>query len=69
MTKQRIYRRRDAALLDAIAAIGSQSELARQLDISRAAVCHWQRVPLRHLRRIAELTGIPRERLRPDLYA
>jgi DNA-binding transcriptional regulator YdaS (Cro superfamily) len=50
-------------------ALGSQSELARRLGISRAAVCHWRRVPLRHLRRVEELTSIPRARLRPDLYA
>ena len=62
-------RYRDAALIDVLAAIGSQSELARRLGVSRAAVCHWRRVPLRHLRAIAEMSGIARERLRPDLYA
>jgi DNA-binding transcriptional regulator YdaS (Cro superfamily) len=65
----RTYLRRDPALLDALMALGSQSELARRLGISRAAVCHWRRVPLRHLRRVEELTSIPRARLRPDLYA
>jgi len=65
MTKQ--PRRRDAALID-LFALGSQSELARRLNISRAAVSHWRRVPLRHLRRVAEISGIRRELLRPDLY-
>jgi DNA invertase Pin-like site-specific DNA recombinase len=65
----RTPRRRDAALIDLFAAIGSQSELARRLGISRAAVSHWQRVPLRHLRAIEALSAIPRARLRPDLYA
>ena len=59
---------RNPGLIDAIAAVGSQSELARRLSISRAAVCHWRRVPFRHLRALAEMTGVPRERLRPDLY-
>lgn len=67
MTKQ--TRRRDAALIDLFSAVGSQSELARRLGISRAAVSHWRRVPLRHLCRVAEISGIRRELLRPDLYA
>lgn len=65
----RLTRRRDPALIDLFSALGSQSELARKLGISRAAVSHWQRVPLRHLRAIEALSAIPRARLRPDLYA
>lgn len=45
----------------------SQSELARELGISRQAVHKWQRVPRKQLRRVAEISGMPAETLRPDL--
>lgn len=47
---------------------GTLSSVAAHLGISRAAVSVWRKVPLRHLRAIAKLTGLPPERLRPDLF-
>lgn len=48
---------------------GGASALAAVLGVSRQAVWVWQKVPLRHLKRIASETKIPREKLRPDIYA
>ena len=59
---------RDPILLEVYAAFGSAASLARFLNVSRAAVCHWQRVPFKHLKTIEDATGIPRERMRPDIY-
>jgi len=59
---------RDKALIDALAVVGGVSALARELKVTRAAVSQWYSVPFRHLREISKLTGIPRAKLRPDLY-
>jgi DNA-binding transcriptional regulator YdaS (Cro superfamily) len=61
-------RNRDQALIDALALVGGVSALARELGITRAAVSQWYCVPFRHLRDISRLTGMPRAKLRPDLY-
>lgn len=57
-----------AALKEAIAAAGGQSELARKLEISRQAVHRWKVAPVRHVRALSELSGVSLDRLRPDLY-
>ena len=44
------------------------TDIAKTLNITRAAVSAWTRVPAEHVIIVAELTGIARERLRPDLY-
>jgi len=61
-------KQRDPILLHVFAAFGSAANLARFLGVSRAAICHWQRVPFRHLTVIEEVTGITREQMRPDIY-
>jgi len=61
-------RDRNKILIKVFMHFGGASALARELEISRAAVSHWREVPFRHLKRISELTGISRRRLRPDLY-
>lgn len=47
---------------------GSLSNVAAHLGISRAAVSVWRKIPLRHVRAIAAFTGLPPEKLRPDIY-
>ena len=42
--------------------------VARSLGISRSAVSRWQQVPAERVAAVERATGIPRERLRPDLY-
>jgi len=59
---------RHPSLVDVFVAVGGASELARQLGISRQAVGIWVMVPIKHLRAVSKITGIPRQQLRPDLY-
>jgi len=42
--------------------------LAKQLNVTLQAVSAWKKVPLRHVQTLSSMTGIPRERLRPDIY-
>jgi DNA-binding transcriptional regulator YdaS (Cro superfamily) len=48
---------------------GLQAVVARELGLTRSAVTKWQRVPAERLLEVERITGIPREQLRPDLYA
>jgi DNA-binding transcriptional regulator YdaS (Cro superfamily) len=52
--------------------VGSQAALARGLGISRQAVSRalniYGRVPWEWVERIEKITGIPREKLRPDFF-
>ena len=41
---------------------------ARALGLTPGAISQWKRVPVKHLLAVEAATGIPRERLRPDLY-
>lgn len=41
------------------------SEIARELDISRSLISQWKAVPTHYLSKVVEITGIPREKLRP----
>ncbi|WP_333839176.1 transcriptional regulator [Novosphingobium sp.] len=60
------------ALEAAIAAAGSQSELARRCGVSTTAVWKWaqssKRLPAEHVLTVEAATGIPRHVLRPDIY-
>ena len=56
-------------LLKAISNIGSASEVGRKLGITRSAVSQWRRVPVERLDQLSRLSGIPKEKLRPDLKA
>jgi len=59
--------RRDKGLAEAIAKVGIEG-LARGCGITRQAVSLWTRVPVMRCADIERLTGIPRERLRPDVF-
>lgn len=54
---------------DYVSERGRISELARALNITRAAVFQWKRVPAERVLDVERITGIPRIELRPDLYA
>ncbi|KXV63855.1 YdaS family helix-turn-helix protein [Gluconobacter oxydans] len=55
---------------DLIKLAGGSARMAAQLGLrSHASVIRWKRVPSRHLVTIERLYGVPREKLRPDLYA
>jgi DNA-binding transcriptional regulator YdaS (Cro superfamily) len=58
----------NAGLRDAVKAMGSIAALARELGITRGAVSQWHRVPLSRIVAIEKITGVPRQKLRPDLF-
>jgi hypothetical protein len=51
------------------AAGGSRYRLARALGISTQAVLKWRDVPVHRILELEQKLGIPRERLRPELFA
>ena len=60
-----------AAIEKACKAAGSQSALARLLDLSPQAVQHWcatGRVPAERVIEVERASGVSRHELRPDLY-
>jgi DNA-binding transcriptional regulator YdaS (Cro superfamily) len=48
---------------------GLLAQVAHGLGVTRAAVVKWRDVPAERVVEIERITGIPREQLRPDLYA
>lgn len=54
--------------LDDLFKIINRSELARQLGLTRATLYNWERVPAERVVEVEKITGIPRTKLRPDLY-
>ena len=60
---------RDASLEHVIQAVGGVRELSRLLGISQPAVSNWRRVPADRILQVASVTGLPRDAIRPDLYA
>src|ERR1043165_8129450 len=59
---------RDQGLQAAMEAVGGVSELARRVGISQPSVSNWDKVPAERVVAVEAATGIPRVRLRPDLY-
>jgi DNA-binding transcriptional regulator YdaS (Cro superfamily) len=59
----------DSGLSKAIERAGNASALARALNITPAAVLQWRRVPTSRVLEVEQITGVPREQLRPELYA
>lgn len=59
---------RDPGLQAAIEAAGGVAALARALGIAQPSVSGWTKVPAERVIAIEELTGVSRDRLRPDLY-
>lgn len=55
-------------LKQAIERAGGTRKLAKMLGITRQAIEKWTSIPARHIIVIERLTGVPREKLRPDLY-
>lgn len=48
----------------------SLGALAARLGVDKATVWRWERsrVPAEKLLKVEQITGVPREKLRPDLY-
>lgn len=47
---------------------GLSAKIASGLGITRSAVAQWDSVPSDLVVEIEQITGLPREALRPDLY-
>lgn len=59
------------AVDQAIRSVGGVANLGSTLGVSHSAVVRWRqagRVPVKHILHIERATGVPRHRLRPDLY-
>jgi TorA maturation chaperone TorD len=58
----------DEGLQEAIRAAGGITELARRVGLSQPSVSNWRRVPAERVLAVEAATGVPRTKLRPDLY-
>lgn len=47
---------------------GLSAKIAKAFKISRQAVSDWDKVPITRLAQVERITGIPRDRLRPDIF-
>lgn len=56
------------ALNEAIRRARGMSELARRLGLTRQAIFNWRTVPATRVLAVEKATGVPRHRLRPDVY-
>lgn len=58
------------ALREAIERMGGVSETGRKIGVSRQAVFYWTetQLPATRVLQMEDLSLVPRERLRPDLY-
>lgn len=57
------------AVEKAIDAAGSAVKLGRALGITSQAIGQWKKIPAERVVEIERVTGVPRQELRPDLYA
>lgn len=63
------YRGRPRIMNEIIKAAGGITPLAKALKVKKQAVSAWNKVPHGRVVKVSEITGIPREKIRPDLYA
>jgi DNA-binding transcriptional regulator YdaS (Cro superfamily) len=59
---------RPEILVELLTAAGGVMALAKKLEISGAAVSKWRSIPIERVVKLEEITSIPRERLRPDIF-
>jgi DNA-binding transcriptional regulator YdaS (Cro superfamily) len=51
-----------------VAKAGGPRALAERIGTSRQAVAKWEKVPPHWVRLMEELTGVPAEQIRPDIF-
>lgn len=56
------------ALGEAVQKAGGVCALARALGVKHPSVIKWRRVPANRVLDVERISGVPRTRLRPDLY-
>ena len=56
------------AVDEAVRRLGSISQLARRLGITRQAIQQWTTVPVQHVLAMEEISGVSRYEMRPDVY-
>jgi DNA-binding transcriptional regulator YdaS (Cro superfamily) len=56
------------ALKTTIEEAGSMRALGHLIGVSQQAISQWDRIPAKHIVEIERTTGVPRNKLRPDLY-
>lgn len=49
----------DPSVVRAIKKMGSAAKLAAAIGVTRSAVSQWRWIPGKHVRKVAEVTGIP----------
>lgn len=58
----------DKIIKEAVDKAGGVTALTRELGIKHTAPYSWTRIPADRVVDIERITGIPRQKLRPDLY-
>ncbi|PWT79150.1 MAG: CI repressor [Chloroflexi bacterium] len=58
----------DRGLQAAVKAVGTRYRLARLLGLTPSSILRWSRVPAERVIEVERVTGVPREKLRPELY-
>ena len=53
---------------DVLCRAGGATALAEYLNVSRQTIYQWKRIPAARVSDISKLTGISREKLRPDIF-
>ncbi len=61
-------KKQDAVIRFACEKAGGMATLARHLGVKRQAIPQWTEIPIRHVHKIKEITGIPLVDLRPDVF-
>jgi DNA-binding transcriptional regulator YdaS (Cro superfamily) len=64
----RLRREMAKALKEVIRHFGTRMAVAKTFDVTWTAVNNWRWVPAHRVLEIERITGVPRHRLRPDLY-
>jgi len=68
MKHARNYKNADAPLMEAFQKAGGLRRAAKALSRTPASLSGWKRCPAEHVLAIEAISGVPRERLRPDIY-
>lgn len=67
-TREQLRNIKDPGVRAAVKAAGNGFRLARDLGLTPAAIYRWDRIPSERIKDVERVTGVRREKLRPDLY-